>query len=381
MNMATTLPLEPVVALPDPLTPADCNLRDFKYMPLDVVRFRDSDFTALTNAEAFRAGVILWAAAWHQVPAGSLPDDDRLLSNLAGFGRVVKEWKKYRAEALHGWVKCNDGRLYHPVICEKARESWASKNRHAYDKLSDRLRKSGHRIPSLDEWLSVGMPGDAHWKSAGIPPEKSGDSAGIPAEKALKGKGEGKVKGENIITPADDSKTRVDPAPNPDNPAGIPPEVDGDSSGNQYGEYQPPAPDGRTHRKTWAQSGIAELPEEWISAAQAKRSSLTRAQCEVTFTSLVDYYTNTRPSEYVTDWCAKFVAWVLRTPEHAAGQPAGRSYNGTRTIEGIPLSEIELKAQAGESYDACARRLAREAERPPVAVAPVRVLPPDFKNF
>ena len=28
------------------------------------------------RSNAFRAGVLLWCAAWHQVPAGSLPDDD-----------------------------------------------------------------------------------------------------------------------------------------------------------------------------------------------------------------------------------------------------------------------------------------------------------------
>lgn len=60
------------VILPDPLIDSDVDLRDFAYMPLDVVRFRDSDFTAITDGEAFKAGVLLWCASWHQVPAGSL---------------------------------------------------------------------------------------------------------------------------------------------------------------------------------------------------------------------------------------------------------------------------------------------------------------------
>ena len=108
----------------DPIIPNNIDLRNFEFMPLDVVRLRDSDFAALVNAEAFRAGILLMSASWHQVPAGSLPDDDRILSNLAGFGRVVKEWKKYKEEALHGWILCSDGRYYHPVICEKAMENW-----------------------------------------------------------------------------------------------------------------------------------------------------------------------------------------------------------------------------------------------------------------
>lgn len=36
----------------------------------------------------------------------------------------MKAWKKVRAVALHGWVKCSDGRFYHPVVAEKAAESW-----------------------------------------------------------------------------------------------------------------------------------------------------------------------------------------------------------------------------------------------------------------
>lgn len=106
-----------------PLTPADLDLRDFAYMPLDVVRLRDSELAVVCSGDAFRAAVLLWCAAWHQVPAASLPDDDRLLASLAGFGRDLKGWKAVRGEALHGFVLCDDGRLYHPVIAEKAIEA------------------------------------------------------------------------------------------------------------------------------------------------------------------------------------------------------------------------------------------------------------------
>jgi hypothetical protein len=96
-------------------------------MPLDVVRLRDSDFAALSSGDGFRAGLMLHCAAWHQVPAASLPDDDRMLAHLAGLGRDLRSWKGFKQEALRGWIKCSDGRLYHPVIAEKARQSFASK--------------------------------------------------------------------------------------------------------------------------------------------------------------------------------------------------------------------------------------------------------------
>lgn len=150
----------------NPIIPNNIDLRNFEFMPLDVVRLRDSDFAALVNAEAFRAGILLMSASWHQVPAGSLPDDDRILSNLAGFGRVVKEWKKYKDEALHGWILCSDGRYYHPVICEKAMESWNSKQEYNYKKFTERLRKANMKlaendqvvIPNFDTWIDAGMP-------------------------------------------------------------------------------------------------------------------------------------------------------------------------------------------------------------------------------
>ena len=111
----------------EPLVPAEVDLRDFAYMPLDVVRLRDSDLAAVSTGEGFRAAVMLWCASWHQQPAASLPDDDRLLARLAGFGRDVGAWEEVSEEALRGFVKCSDGRLYHPVIADKANEAWRAK--------------------------------------------------------------------------------------------------------------------------------------------------------------------------------------------------------------------------------------------------------------
>ena len=106
--------------LPAPLTPHDTDLRTLGYMPLRVNDLRDSDFAAIANDAEFRAGVMLWCAAWHQVPAASLPDDDRLLRGLAGFGKDTEAWMLVKKVALHGFIKCEDGRLYHPIIADLA---------------------------------------------------------------------------------------------------------------------------------------------------------------------------------------------------------------------------------------------------------------------
>ncbi len=108
----------------EPLTPQDCDLRDYVWMPMDCNRLLSSETWVLGNAEEKVASLTLWMKSWHQVPAGSLPDNDKMLAHMSEAGA---KWPKLREHALRGWVKCDDGRLYHPVVCEKAREAWANK--------------------------------------------------------------------------------------------------------------------------------------------------------------------------------------------------------------------------------------------------------------
>ena len=103
-----------------PLTPADCDLQDFAFMPLHVARLRDSDLAAEATPEACWYAVLLWSASWRQIPAGSLPDNETILARLCGLGRDLKTFRKHRAEAMRGFVLCDDGRLFHPVVAEQA---------------------------------------------------------------------------------------------------------------------------------------------------------------------------------------------------------------------------------------------------------------------
>jgi hypothetical protein len=184
---------------PSPLTLENCDLRAFPYMELDVRRLRDSKFATVTSGDCFRAGLLLWCAAWHQVPAASLPDNDFELANLAGYGRVIKEWKKVKEEALSGFIKCSDGRLYHPVIAEKANAAFASKERYAYNKFTERMRKENAKrekegkksfgIPDVEIWKSGKYPCGIPPEGDQIPPENAHIPPGIPPENALRGNG------------------------------------------------------------------------------------------------------------------------------------------------------------------------------------------------
>lgn len=118
----TDLPLPPIAATVD--------LRNYPGMLIQVQRLRDSDLRRRSSGDEFKAGLLLWCAAWHQVPCGSLPDDNVELADFACIGTgnaALRAWEKIRPMALRGWILCSDQRLYHPLMVEQAKVAWASK--------------------------------------------------------------------------------------------------------------------------------------------------------------------------------------------------------------------------------------------------------------
>lgn len=126
--------------LPPPVS-CECTTRSMGSMLLDFNRLINSDFYALSTGDEFKAAITLWAAAWAQTPAGSLPSDERILAALSR----SKSWKKVRDRALHGFILCSDDRYYHAVLCEKA--LGVSKKIEEFSKKSEKnlLRKQKER--------------------------------------------------------------------------------------------------------------------------------------------------------------------------------------------------------------------------------------------
>lgn len=106
--------------LPPPLVPADCDLRDLPAIMLQRSIFTSELAMMSTDAE-FKAAILLYGAAYEQVPAGSLPKADKALAFLS---RAQAEWSKVKDMALRGWHECSDGRLYHPITAEKVLVAW-----------------------------------------------------------------------------------------------------------------------------------------------------------------------------------------------------------------------------------------------------------------
>lgn len=131
-----------MTARPDPLVPAEVDLRDFDGFMLNVERLLASELVALSTGDEFKAAVLLWSRAWKQMPAGSLPNDDRILASFSGAG---PRWKKVREMALRGFVLCSDGRFYHRVLCDDVMRAWASKLERIEENNAEAERKRRER--------------------------------------------------------------------------------------------------------------------------------------------------------------------------------------------------------------------------------------------
>lgn len=132
---------------PAPMVAADVDLRGYQFMPLYGDRLMASETWIAASAEGKLAALRLW---WHayakEVPAGSLPDNDQLLANYAGYGVAVKAWKKIKAEAMRGWVLCADGRLYHSFISDLVADAWQMKQANAIRTLKGRVAATEKRV-------------------------------------------------------------------------------------------------------------------------------------------------------------------------------------------------------------------------------------------
>ncbi|NFV80015.1 YdaU family protein [Magnetospirillum aberrantis] len=215
---------------PEPLVPADVDLRDFPFTPMFRSRLFGSSFHARVSDAGWRAGVTLWLKSWDQVPAGTLPDDDIDLCRLAELGRDLKSWRKVRMEALWGWMKCSDGRLHHHVVAEGVMEAWTGKLKRAWGTDCARIKKANQRnqtdlpVPTFEVWLSQrqssDVPRDKTEMSPGTPPlcpEENGSNR--KGERKGQGQGKGKGKGDSKnLAAAEEGATDGEPGNGPDHP-------------------------------------------------------------------------------------------------------------------------------------------------------------------
>lgn len=148
--------------LPAPPVPVDADLRGMDFMPLKGERLFNSVTWLEANHEGRCAALRTW---WHafskEVPAGSLPDNDRLLASYAGYGESVKAWARIKPQAMRGWYKCSDGRLYHKVVAEIVVEAWDKRldYRGEQEARAERQRRWRERLKKLSAALRATLRG------------------------------------------------------------------------------------------------------------------------------------------------------------------------------------------------------------------------------
>ncbi|MBK1837996.1 DUF1376 domain-containing protein [Azospirillum sp. YIM B02556] len=196
--MDTTTPVD---QLPDPLVPAEVDLRGYGWMPLYGDRLKNSETWILASAEGKVAALHLWWQAFaHEVPAGSLPSDDRLLARAADYGTAITAWRAIKEEALRGWVLCSDGRYYHPFLCELALQAWETRRADVAKKEAERARKKAQRDAEKDR-TSAGRTTNVRRTDDECPADNPPASAGFPPENALKGEERKGSKNPPPLTP------------------------------------------------------------------------------------------------------------------------------------------------------------------------------------
>jgi hypothetical protein len=150
--------------LPPPLSPPDCDLRGYDYMPMHCGRLFASAFFFATrrNPAALRAALQLWWAAWQQCPAGSLPNNEWALCSFAGLGNDMRAWGRVKDVALHGFKLCSDGRFYHKVICDLAKEAWERRAK-------ARIKKAHQRAEEASSQADRDIQADGQRPASGRP--------------------------------------------------------------------------------------------------------------------------------------------------------------------------------------------------------------------
>lgn len=258
--------------LPEPLTPPECDLRDFAFMPLDVARLMDSSLFARSTGEEFKAAVALWCKSWCQVPAGSLPDDPRDLAYLSATGA---RWTKVKAMALHGWIKCSDGRLYHPVVAEKANEAWTKKQ------IQRERSKRGN---------------EARWRKSGVVNEPQG---GVPEEE--------EQQADLVLAPSHKDKKDV--------PKGSPEQSlkDRKGQGQGQGEYIPPSPPSEAQPPRTG----TRLPVDWQPDDEAAAFATSLGLDPPAVAARFRDYWHAKPGKdgRKLDWAGTWRNWCRRDAE------------------------------------------------------------------
>ncbi|HCF3717120.1 TPA: DUF1376 domain-containing protein [Pseudomonas aeruginosa] len=308
--------------LPEPLTPTDCDLSTFAFMPLDVQRLLTSETWVLGSGDERAAAMTLWLASWHQVPAASVPDNDRMLAHLSQCAR----WDKVKAHVLRGWVKCSDGRLYHPVVAEKALESWVEKLLNAISGATGNARRwgvevdisglQGQLVEAVAALKSI-APQSRTLKKKGVITLATGSPPESGSDRNRQGQGQGQ--GQGYLKDQEQAPQQRRPSP-------------------EAGDDQPTEKPKRASRlpEDWA------LPDDWLDWALTERPEFSEADMRKVGEGFRDYWCSAAGKGATkVDWLATWRNWVRK--ESAPSATPRKPAVGSKRYPFIPPRGYQLE--------------------------------------
>jgi uncharacterized protein YdaU (DUF1376 family) len=124
------------------------DVRCLPYMPLEIERLRKSKawLRCKRRPELAFYLVNLWMRAWHEVPAGSIENDDDVLADAAMCS--PEQWEQVKEDVLVGWNSKGD-RLFHSTVTDIATVA------------ANKLRKNKNRTEAAREALEKKRRADA----------------------------------------------------------------------------------------------------------------------------------------------------------------------------------------------------------------------------
>lgn len=240
--------------LPDPLVPPEVNLEGLGFIPMKLRVLKSTLFLKSTGDE-FKAAFALWVNSWSEIPAGSLPDDEVVLEALS----CSKVWAKVRGRALHNWIKCSDGRLYHPVVAELALDAWERRDefREKLDNKEDRRDRYRARVKELSEQL----------RHLGVVPPRNVSLKKLEA--ALEDARSGRKASTHASTPSPHASPQASPQASTQDAVGMPLTVGGTVEGTVGGTGSTAASSDAP--ATPAPAASPQVPPEPVRAERGKR--------------------------------------------------------------------------------------------------------------